>query len=100
MVEGCAYVPPPDVEQAAGSVAGRAADDAIKEIILTFQPQLKAAAGEGTVIDIQVSVGIVQIRFIRVADDPYRQRAGCVDHFFRDIGAKPAEDLFAFAFLL
>jgi hypothetical protein len=61
---------------------------------------LQAAAGEGAVVDVEIGVAVIQFHFIGVAGDADGKYTGGVHYFLRHVGAQPAEDLFAFAFVL
>ena len=97
MAKGRLDVITPEVKQTAGSVTGRPSHYPIQEIISSPEAQLKAASGERAVVNIEIGITVLKLRFLGVAGNPYGKSASGMYDFLGDIGAEPAKYLLSLA---
>jgi hypothetical protein len=78
VLKGRINIIPPQVKETAGSVTGRTAYHAIQETIFSSEAHLQTTPGEGTVVDIKISVAVLKLRLLRITGNPDGKDAGGV----------------------
>ncbi|GAI05828.1 unnamed protein product, partial [marine sediment metagenome] len=72
VIEGCADIVTPQIKQAAGAITGRATNYTIEKIVSSPQSQLQATAGKRATVNIEISIAIIKLGFLRVTNNPDR----------------------------